>query len=103
MSGWLVDEPSKAVVEDGPLLLSELVANAVTHGTGERVRVEFHDREMVLRIAVTSVGSNRPVAGHVPVTAVSGRGLRIVSQLASRWGSEHRAGTVTVWFELDRA
>jgi hypothetical protein len=38
----------------------------------------------------------------VSLTAISGRGLRIVAQVASRWGSEHRAGTVTVWFELDR-
>jgi anti-sigma regulatory factor (Ser/Thr protein kinase) len=99
--GWLGDEPV-ALVEDGRLLLSELVANAVTHGTGELVRAEFHDRGDAVRIAVTSVGGHRPEAGHVPVTSVSGRGLRIVSQVAKRWGSEHRSGTVTVWFELER-
>jgi hypothetical protein len=34
--------------------------------------------------------------------SVSGRGLRLVDELASRWGIEQDAATKTVWFELDR-
>ena len=34
--------------------------------------------------------------------SVSGRGLHLVDELASRWGVDLDCSTKTVWFELDR-
>lgn len=90
-------------LDDGLLLVSELVTNAIVHGTPrdnlvwlslavneDRLRIEVHDaradREPVLRAAV---GDDE-----------SGRGLFLVKSLSRRWGCCPRAhaGKI-VWAE----
>lgn len=77
------------------LLASELVANSVRHG-GSAVarggaRVEVAERS----------GPGVPVL--VPDEgggAEGGRGMRLVDELAARWGYERGGGRAVTWFEV---
>jgi anti-sigma regulatory factor (Ser/Thr protein kinase) len=87
-------------VYDGALAVSEVVTNAVIHGR----------EPIVLRLLVTSegvrveVGDGSPVSpafSMVDPTAVTGRGLVLVSAVADRWGVEPEDHGKTVWFGFD--
>jgi anti-sigma regulatory factor (Ser/Thr protein kinase) len=99
---WLAGQGASAPLDDARLLVSELVANAVTHSSGGVIRLALLSMPGAVRVEVTNEGAWRYAPVRVPATSVSGRGLRIVDQLASRWGSFERADCTTVWFELDR-
>ena len=99
----LLDEWALADVDPGTagLLVSELVTNAVKHaGTPADVLVCF---DGALRVEVTDRRADLPIAivGDEEL-AVSGRGLRLVGQMASRWGYRRADDSKTIWFELDR-
>jgi anti-sigma regulatory factor (Ser/Thr protein kinase) len=89
------------------LLVTELAANAALHaGTdfrvvvtrrpgpdGERLRVEVHDGS-----------SHVPRARRTSDSATTGRGLRMVADLAADWGVAVRdGGGKAVWWELPTA
>ena len=81
------------------LLTSELVTNGVIHaGTDLEVRLDV--AEDAIRVEVVDSGGGCPVAEEVPPDAERGRGLTIVSRLATRWGVALDAGRTAVWFEL---
>jgi anti-sigma regulatory factor (Ser/Thr protein kinase) len=90
------------VVDEVAVIVSELVTNCVLHTETEfRVRVE-HDRQRV-RVEVTDYGDGMPTQRVPPVSEPSGRGLRIVSELADAFGVEplpYPPGK-TVWFSVD--
>ncbi len=78
------------------LLISELVTNAVLHGTGE-IRLIIDVDGTDARFAVADEGEGTPVVSDTPGPD-GGWGLRLVGQLASRWGVlEERT---QVWFEI---
>ena len=84
------------------LLVSEVVTNAVRHGsTTQPVELNAHWNSEV-RIEVSDHGD-----GFTPQPRVSrlaepgGFGLYLVGRLADRWGVETKGGT-TVWFVLRR-
>lgn len=80
------------VQEDGRLVVSELVGNAVRHAaplSDGTMLVAWNRGPEGLEIAVTDGGaSTRPQARRAPVSALGGRGLSIVETLASRWWTE---------------
>ena len=86
--------------EDGRLVLSELVGNAVRHAS------PLHDGTMVVglssrpegvEISVTDGGSRtRPAALDAPVSALGGRGLSIVETLAAHWWTETEVARTSV-------
>jgi anti-sigma regulatory factor (Ser/Thr protein kinase) len=78
------------------LLISELVTNAVLHGTGE-ILVTIDIRRHDARFSVCDEGSGTPVVRPEPGPD-GGWGLRLVGELSSRWGV--REGRTQVWFEL---
>jgi anti-sigma regulatory factor (Ser/Thr protein kinase) len=78
------------------LLISELVTNAVLHGTGE-IRLMIDLDRGGARFAVSDEGGGTPVVRPEPGPD-GGWGLRLVGQLARRWGV--RKGRTQVWFEL---
>ena len=88
------------VCETAALLVSELVTNAVIHGRtsatidahrpGDALRVTVHDTNPALP----------PVSGQPTLSSESGRGLQIVSLLASDWGVEVDGDGKSVWFTL---
>jgi anti-sigma regulatory factor (Ser/Thr protein kinase) len=84
------------------LLVSELVTNAIVHGRSGAI-VDAELVAGVLRVAVTddSPAPLPEVDLHPRTSAEGGRGLLIVSLLASRWGINPASGGKAVWFELD--
>jgi anti-sigma regulatory factor (Ser/Thr protein kinase) len=102
LAGILADLPE---ADDAVLCLSELATNATVHsrsldGGHYTVRVELHSQH--LRVSVRDQGG--PWAPPGPGDERHGRGLLIVSRLASSWGRDgHSADGWTVWFEMDRS
>ena len=85
--------------ERAVLLASELATNVVLHArTAFRLSVML-DRDLTVEV---SDGSDElPRIEPNPVDGVRGRGLVLVSELASRWGSRLEEQGKTVWFALD--
>jgi anti-sigma regulatory factor (Ser/Thr protein kinase) len=106
LADWRADRREAAL-----LVVSELVTNAVRHGSGsaaDLVVVRVRRRPRGTRIEVTDVnarGSAVVAARTIPDGdgAHSGWGLPIVAQLTDRWGIEHRDRCTCVWCELDAA
>jgi anti-sigma regulatory factor (Ser/Thr protein kinase) len=90
------------VLDDVLLLTSELVTNAVQHGAGE-IHCCLWTGPKVLRVEVSEAGSAFPAPVEAGPDALSGRGLHIVSTIASRWGAAPDPSNhgKTVWFEIE--
>ena len=71
-------------VDDVVLVASELVTNAVEHGTGGDIEVSVKASNACVELSVTapSDGLPRPADGVPPVDALRGRGLLIVAALS---------------------
>ena len=86
------------------LLTTEVVTNAVVHGKGELELRIAADRDVV-RVEVGDDSPDLPTpVPLVSATQRGGRGLYILTALATDWGVEPRSASVgkTVWFELRR-
>lgn len=90
------------LIDDATLVVSELVANAVEHAEPASV-VVANRGEGVLRIEVRDQGDGDPVERPQSGSAERGRGLMIVSALASSWGVRTAERSKTVWVELGSA
>ena len=91
------------VVDTAELLVSELVSNAIRHTRARSVHIALARYGPRVRVGVQDpdghlVGPPPPVPS---VNFLHGRGLWLVDQLASRWGSHPRADGKVVWFELE--
>jgi anti-sigma regulatory factor (Ser/Thr protein kinase) len=97
---WRLD---REMTDTALLLVSELVTNAILHGTPP-VRLSLRlDRDR-LRVEVTDSSPALPELTRPEPDQIGGRGLQIVQLLAARWGassSSRRLGK-TVWFELSK-
>lgn len=98
-----LDGVSPEVLGAITLMVSELATNSIAHaGTGftvslqrtaQRVRVDVQDR-----------GRAAPTLRSPTTADPSGRGLRIVEQLAQQWGAQSTKGQGNnVWFAVDVA
>jgi anti-sigma regulatory factor (Ser/Thr protein kinase) len=98
LHGWDVADE---VIDDASLLATELMSNAVRHGTGVlHLEIAVHDR--LLRVSVHDRGVEAPVVREVNQTSIDGRGIWLVQCIARDWGS-YSSGEEpgkTVWFEL---
>ena len=86
------------------LLVSELFANSVKYGAGDRIRLSLEVQADRLHVEIGDRGEGFDLAD-VPepdLDSTSGRGLSFLEKLASRWGVA-TAGETRVWFELDLA
>jgi anti-sigma regulatory factor (Ser/Thr protein kinase) len=94
------------VLEDVMLVASELVTNAVRHSrcTDDHFLTICVSRNGWLRISVFDPGpSGRGTAiANLPME-LGGMGLKVVMELASRWGTERRADGYKVWADLELA
>jgi anti-sigma regulatory factor (Ser/Thr protein kinase) len=94
----LAAEPQE-LRDTAALLASELVTNAILHANTE-LEVSVTRSSGGLRIEVTDESENSPVVRRYSLDASTGRGLRLVEQVASSWGFERRGSGKAVWFEL---
>lgn len=96
LSTWGIDgEPAEVAV----LLTSELVTNAIRHGSGPvRVRAGVDDRRLRVEVDDDAGGTLSP--RRAAPTDVDGRGLHLVETLSDRWGYRTADGGKRVWFEL---
>jgi anti-sigma regulatory factor (Ser/Thr protein kinase) len=91
------------VATDLALLVSELVTNSYRHGglvEGDTIRLRVLLERKTLRIEVADPGTTRRPAIRESA-GDGGWGLRIVEQLADRWGTESGPSGTVVWFEID--
>jgi len=88
-------------VATATLLVSELVSNAVLHGSkaGDSVGVELSVEPDRIRIEVFDVGDGFDYSNGSEPGALGGFGLRIVEDLAAAWGID-RGPPHKVWCEL---
>jgi signal transduction histidine kinase len=93
------DSDIDATVDDARLIVSELVTNAMqAHPSEIRLRVSYNDE--YVRITVSDTAPGIPTQQHPAPTSEHGRGLRIVDQLAKRWGTAELAEGKQVWAEI---
>ncbi|MFD8899113.1 ATP-binding protein [Streptomyces sp. WAC8370] len=95
-------------VDDCVLLLSELVTNAVVHGTSDApwlVRVEWFRAGTSLRVEVHNPGLPESVRLRCPdANDAHGRGLLLVDSVADSWhAGPSRFGGTAVTFEMTNA
>ena len=101
LRAWMRDEGfSRDAIEDGRLIISELVGNAVRHAqplSDGMILVTWCRDRSGLRVSVTDGGStSRPRTMSAPASAVSGRGMAIVEALAQDWWSERTRSRSTI-------
>jgi anti-sigma regulatory factor (Ser/Thr protein kinase) len=83
------------------LLVSELVANVVTH-VGAPMTLRVQRGPGTMRVEIADDSSDAPVLRHPDSADEHGRGVLLVDQLAADWGVEHHPENgKTVWFEID--
>ncbi|MBW3666539.1 MAG: ATP-binding protein [Actinobacteria bacterium] len=83
-------------VEDALLVASELATNAILHaGTHFTVAIAVGE---VIRMEISDASVSQPAVLSSPNG--SGYGLRLVREIADRWGISGRDGGKTVWVEL---
>jgi anti-sigma regulatory factor (Ser/Thr protein kinase) len=91
------------------LLTSELVTNAVTHGTpaaGTFVLLTIACDAACLRVDVHDGSGDLPVLGaglieEAPAEAETGRGLLLVTSLSAEWGFYRTSAGKAVYFTLE--
>jgi anti-sigma regulatory factor (Ser/Thr protein kinase) len=82
------------------LLVTELVANVVTH-VGSPMTLRVQREPATMRVEIDDPSPELPVVHHPDSADEHGRGVLLVDQLADAWGVESRPDGKTVWFELD--
>ncbi|MEO7125274.1 MAG: ATP-binding protein [Nakamurella sp.] len=93
------------VTDDALLLTSELVSNAVEHGAPRIVlHVQTGASDIVVRVHDDGRGLPAPPTRSPNGSDPSGRGLRIVAAIATKWGidlaKDGKSGK-DVWFALN--
>ncbi|MDQ6649505.1 MAG: ATP-binding protein [Actinomycetota bacterium] len=97
LRAWDLD----AIEDVVSLLTTELVTNAVLHARTP-VRVSVQRGESALRVEVSDSSPLVPAPRRYSPESGTGRGLLLVDELATRWGTDAAPDAVgkTVWFEL---
>lgn len=89
-----------SVVESAVLVVSELATNAVRHARSYfSVSLEYGDNQSV-RLSVYDVDERMPVVVSHVARPEGGRGIALVSKLATRWGAQPRRCGKAVWAEF---
>lgn len=89
------------------LVISELVTNAVRHGSRDRhdrVGLRIRRRGRATRVEVVDSRARGGDVGEAQLRSAeqrSGWGLPIVTELTDRWGVERGPGRTCVWCEID--
>ncbi|MEU9242359.1 SpoIIE family protein phosphatase [Streptomyces sp. NPDC048385] len=93
LADWGLEETAFAA----ELVLSELVTNAIRHGSGPvRVRL-LHDRTLICEVSDHS--NTAPHLRRAATTDEGGRGLFLVAQLTRSWGTRYLREGKVIWAE----
>ncbi|MEY9877005.1 serine phosphatase RsbU (regulator of sigma subunit)/anti-sigma regulatory factor (Ser/Thr protein kinase) [Streptacidiphilus sp. MAP12-33] len=93
LTHWGLDE----LVFVTELVVSELVTNAIRHGRPP-IRLRLI-RDSALTCEVSDSSSTAPHLRRARTMEEGGRGLMLVAQCATRWGTRHSADGKTIWAE----
>ncbi|MFG2628730.1 ATP-binding protein [Streptomyces sp. NPDC048473] len=87
------------MVEDIKLCVSELATNALLHGAPpwREFCVGLHRGKELVRLEVRDSGPGQPAVQRPGDDACSGRGLRLVGELADDFGVDDHVVGKTVW------
>jgi anti-sigma regulatory factor (Ser/Thr protein kinase) len=89
----------RRLLDDAQLVITELATNAVRHARTP-FSLSIRMTRSAVRIRVRDRSHAVPALRGDPGVSSSGRGMRIVSALASRWGVDHVPDGKVVWAEL---
>lgn len=95
----VLDECAESLIATAVLLTSELVTNAMVHGSPP-VELAVSTEPEVIKVAVTDGAVSRPIMLNAGPSDIHGRGIAIVAALADAWGVAERHGGKTVWFAI---
>jgi anti-sigma regulatory factor (Ser/Thr protein kinase) len=84
------------LVDDACLVVTELVSNAIVHGTGEPKVVVVH-RDDGLLLEVHDTNPDAPVVRVLDPLGASGFGLHLVSGVSEAWGMRRVSPGKVVW------
>lgn len=91
------------LVPDTQLVVSELIGNAYQHARDdEEVELEVVAHGGAVTIRVNDGSSLRPMLRAAADDETTGRGLRIVEAVSTRWGVADHEGGKQVWAEISR-
>ncbi|WP_050501980.1 ATP-binding protein [Streptomyces monomycini] len=97
LSAWGLEE----LADDGALIVSELVSNAVHHARSRCIRVSVtRPGAARVRLSVVDKSMKLPEPRESGEGDVDGRGLMLVAVLAADWGAELLPWGKRVWVEL---
>ncbi|MEA3214861.1 MAG: hypothetical protein QOJ19_1017 [Acidimicrobiia bacterium] len=105
LRAFVAEGLSPEALDVAALLLTELTTNAVLHAaTPYQVSLELCGAVLRVGVSDRSEREAKIVVGRRPIQG--GMGLRLLAQLASRWGIDETATEPagrgkTVWFEVD--
>ncbi|MEU6244069.1 ATP-binding protein [Streptomyces sp. NPDC047024] len=92
----------RLAAENGALVVSELVANAVRHARRDSIRVVVERvAPGTVRVAVADFSRVLPEPCTPKDDEEGGRGVALVAALASNWGTDERRWGKVVWAELE--
>jgi anti-sigma regulatory factor (Ser/Thr protein kinase) len=96
LSGWGLRD----LGWNATLIVSELAANAALHARGEEFSIQVTTQDDGVRLEITDSSLRLPQQRTYSNDATTGRGLKLVSELAEEWGVEPTDGGKTVWAVL---
>ncbi|WP_093849113.1 ATP-binding protein [Streptomyces pini] len=97
ISAWGLEQ----LIDDGTLITSELVGNAVQHSDCRLLRVSVTlVKPGRVRIAVADKSTSPTKLLKPRDDDTGGRGLLLVNELADGWGTDHRRWGKVVWAEV---
>ena len=86
-------------IEDVALVVSELVTNAVIHGRGD-ITLDVVIGSDAVHVSVEDAGPEPPAPRAAEPADESGRGLLLVSRIASSWGVRPVETGKVVWADV---
>lgn len=95
----LLGRATEGACDDAATLVSELATNAVLHARTP-FTVEISIDGSAVRIGVLDHSSALPRLRDYGTDATTGRGIRLVESMSSRWGVRPGVDGKLIWFEL---
>ncbi|RPK66544.1 hypothetical protein EES43_06270 [Streptomyces sp. ADI96-02] len=98
LSAWGLED----LADDGALIVTELVANAVRHAQRGSIRITIdRPEEDRVRVAVVDFSRRYPVRRDSGPEDEGGRGLALVEKPATEWGADPLPWGKRVWADLE--